>query len=36
MNQRPDAEARDMTEDFISKYARQTTRRRSKRSARAH
>jgi myo-inositol-1-phosphate synthase len=35
MNQRPDAEAREMTEAFIAKYARKVARKRNKRAARA-
>jgi myo-inositol-1-phosphate synthase len=36
MNQRPDAEAREMTEAFIAKYARKPAAKRTKRTARAH
>jgi myo-inositol-1-phosphate synthase len=36
MNQRPDAEAREMTEAFIAKYARKPAAKRTKRAARAH
>jgi myo-inositol-1-phosphate synthase len=36
MNQRPDAEAREMTEAFIAKYARKPAGKRTKRAARAH
>src|SRR5256886_2781683 len=36
MNQRPDAEAREMTEDFIRKYTRKPAGKRTKRAARAH
>ena len=36
MNQRPDAEAREMTEAFIEKYARKPAAKRTKRAARAH
>ncbi len=34
MNQRPDAEARELTEKFIRDYARKTTAKRAKRPAR--
>jgi myo-inositol-1-phosphate synthase len=36
MNQRPDDEAREMTEAFIAKYARKPAAKRSQRAARAH
>jgi myo-inositol-1-phosphate synthase len=36
MNQRPDAEAREMTEAFIAKYARKPAVKPAKRAARAH
>jgi myo-inositol-1-phosphate synthase len=36
MNQRPDAQARDMTEAFIAKYARKPAAKGTKRATRAH
>ena len=36
MNQRPDDEAREMTEAFIAKYARKPAAKRTQRAARAH
>ncbi len=36
MNQRPDDEAREMTEAFIAKYARKPAAKRTRRAARAH
>jgi myo-inositol-1-phosphate synthase len=36
MNQRPDAEAREMTEAFIAKYTRKPAAKGTKRATRAH